>query len=206
MSDGAALQHALPRRRCDRPYLAQLRGAQRRTAHAQVVDGRGAAALDGGGGPRSAAQHASKAGGSGVGGSCGQAPLQAGEEELVPGLEAGGAAAQRAAVSGAWGRQRDRMLLLLRLLRLLRQRLLWLLRLLPFLCSSGVVVGGGDDGVRASARGRRRGGGNEYLLVAVRGRVGPRRCARHGLRGRRDRYCLGLRALSPLSYNSSMDP
>ena len=72
----------------------------------------------------------------------------------MPGLEAGGAAAQRAAVSGAWGRQRDRMLLLLRLLRLLRQRLLWLLRqrllwllrLLPFLRSSGVVVGGGDDG------------------------------------------------------------
>ena len=147
MSGGAALQHALPRRRCDRPHLAQLRGAQRRTAHAQVVDGRGAAALDGGGGPRSAAQHASKAaGGSGVGGRCGQAPLQAGDEELVPGLEAGGAAAQRAAVSGAWGRQRDRMLLLLRLLWLLRQRLLWLLRLLPFLRSSGVVVGGGDDG------------------------------------------------------------
>ena len=64
----------------------------------------------------------------------------------MPGLEAGGAAAQRAAVSGAWGRQRDRMLLLLRLLRLLRQRLLWLLRLLPFLRSSIVVGGGGDDG------------------------------------------------------------
>ena len=64
----------------------------------------------------------------------------------MPGLEAGGAAAQRAAVGGAWGRQRDRMLLLLRLLRLLRQRLLWLLRLLPFLRSSGVVVGGGDGG------------------------------------------------------------
>ena len=64
----------------------------------------------------------------------------------MPGLEAGGAAAQRAAVSGAWGRQRDRMLLLLRLLRLLRQRLLWLLRLLPFLRSSVVVGGGGDDG------------------------------------------------------------
>jgi hypothetical protein len=55
---------------------------------------------------------------------------------LVPGLEAGGVATQRGGVCGAWGRQRDRLLLL----RLLRQ--LWRQ---PFL-RSGVVFGGGDGG------------------------------------------------------------